>query len=235
MKRLLQFFPEDSVKIYGIISLSTGLISFLIFALSSESVMINLIFSIGLSSIIFISCLLDEFFGQKRHSKIIKSNAFKVLITKGFKIERKNNYWGLTGSYKGFIFDIYYDWSTYVRSKVYKAVIFNIYFLPPKNSNESTDLYRLNVISEKYKISKWSFKKYLYLWREGNVIMRNGVGIFNPTPKKIFKRMDIAINILKSEGLKPVDRKTLNDLRQENPMKYTPEINIYFEESENNC
>jgi len=234
MKRIFQFLPQESIKIYAIISLSVGLISFLAIALSSESLILNLVFSLGLTTFIFISCILGEFLGEKRHSKIIKSKAFKALITKGFKIDIKNNYHGLTGSYNGYIFDVYYDWSTFVRSKVYKAVIFNIYFLPPKNSNDTTDHNRLNIISEKHKISKWSFKKYIFLWRDGNLIMRNGVGVFNPSPKKLFGRMDLAIKILKSESLKPVDRKTLDELRQKDPMNNIPEIEVYFDESKNN-
>ena len=230
MKRILQLFPEDSKIQYAIISFVIGLISFLVFTLSSYSLKLNLVLSIGLTLFIFISSVLGDILGQNRHSKIINSNAFKALITKGFKVDVKNNYHGLTGSYKGYVFDIYYDWSTYVRPKVHKAVILNIYFLPPKNSNDSTDMNRLISLSEKYKISKWSFKKYIFLWRDGNVIMRNGVGLLNPSPRKLFERMELAINILKSEGLKPVDRKTLNEWRQEYPMSNTPEIEVYFEE-----
>ncbi len=85
-------------------------------------------------------------------------------------------------------------------------------------------------LAEKHEVSKWSFKNYNFWWRDGNIIMRNGVGIMNPSHKKLLERMTIVLNILKSEGLKPIDRKTLEGWRRQDPMNNIPEIELYYEE-----
>lgn len=140
-----------------------------------------------------------------------------------------NDYKGLFGSFDGYIFDTYYDWSTYVKPKLDKAIVFNVYFMPPKNGSE-TDHAKLIELSKKYDISNWSLKPYNFWWREGNIIMKNGVGVFNPSFKKLNKRMQIVVDILKNENLKPVDTITLNNWRKDFPMNNIPEIELYHKE-----
>jgi hypothetical protein len=169
-----------------------------------------------------------ELLGKRRHYSIIESKGFQELMNSGFNIEEVNAYKGLSGIYNDYLFDIYYDWSTHVTPK--KAVVFNVYFIPPTLKSGETDHARLKTLSEKYDISIWSTKSYSFWWREGNIIMKNGVGIFNPSYKKLIKRMDIAVNILKTENLKPIDRKTLNTWRNASPMDNTPEMELYYKE-----
>ncbi len=105
-----------------------------------------------------------------------------------------------------------------------------MHFEPPRLSNGQTDHEKMKQLAEKHEVSKWSFKNYNFWWRDGNIIMRNGVGIMNPSHKKLLERMTIVLNILKSEGLKPIDRKTLEGWRRQDPMNNIPEIELYYEE-----
>lgn len=230
MRNIFSLLPKDSKKLYAVISLGFAVVLFLLFALTTKNLLISLFFSIGIFLFTFITSIFDEILGKKRHYKILESNGFKELINRGFELVEKNQYIGLTGNFDSYIFDIYYDWSTFVRSKVYKAVIFNVYFEPPRLSNGQTDYDKMKQLAEKHEVSKWSFKNYNFWWRDGNIIMRNGVGIMNPSHKKLLERMTLVLNILKSEGLKPIDRKTLEEWRRQDPMNNIPEIVLYYEE-----
>lgn len=137
----------------------------------------------------------------------------------------------MTGNYKGYIFDIYYDWSTYVRSRFYRAIIFNVYFKPPLKSNRDVDEKILEDIAKRNHFSNWSMKNWNYWWKNDVLIMRNGVGLINPGFEKILKRMDLAVTILDNENLKPVDRATLESWRKQDPNSCVPEIITYFEKN----
>lgn len=227
MRNLLSLLTKESKKIYACFSLGLGVLILVISAITTKSLFLSLFFSIGTSLITFIIIIFDEISGKMRHYKIIESNGFKELINKGFKLEKKNQYHGLTGKYEDYIFDIYFDWHTYVRNNVYKAVIFNVYFEPPRLPNGQTDISRMKQLAEKYEVSKWNFKNYNFWWRECNIVMRNGAVFMNPSQRKLLDRMTIVTNILKSEGLKPIDRKTLEEWRREDPLINIPEIILY--------
>jgi len=230
MKRLLNLFPKDSNKISLVVSIGFGALIFLITLASTRSLLIGGLVGAATAVIGYIGLIFGEKVGQKRHISIIRSSGFQKLRTLGFQVEEKNKYSGLTGAYNGYIFDIYFDWSTFVRSKVYKAVIFNVYFAPPVKSDDTIDHNKLKHLSEKYDVSYWSFKNYNFWWRARYIIMRNGVGLFNPSYKKLVKRMSLVTNIFKAEGLKPVDRNTITQRRNTDYLNNIPEIELYHGE-----
>ena len=195
----------------------------------------NIFLSFGLFSFILsfitIWSILSNYLGHKRHRQIIESDGFRKLLLKGFKIEKLNEYIGLNGIYKGYLFDIYYDWNAITsNSKNTRAIILNIYFETPKLSNNETDHNSLRRISEKYKNSYWTLspKNYLFCWREGNILMINTIGLRNPNYEFITQRMDILVELMMTEKLEPIDKETIDKMRRENKFACIPEIEIYY-------
>ncbi len=217
----------SSIGIYLLISLGFGLLFFLLLVWQLDSVRMSLGISAGFALLVFVWTLLDQFLGKKRHSTILKSKGFQVLLSQGFTVEQKADYHGLTGMQDTYIVDIYYDWDTYVKHRLYKAVIFNMYFHPPRFADGSTNPEKLKSLADTYDLSRSVFKSYNFWWRDGTLIMRNGVGIFNPSAKKLRKRLSIAVTILQSEGLLPVNRRTLDEWRETSPGEFVPEIELY--------
>jgi hypothetical protein len=222
-----KIFPKSATMMYLVICLIIFILGFLFLYFNATNLFLSFFLSAGFSTIIFLLCIIGDLLGKKRHYSIIESTGFKELLNSNFNIEEVNAYRGLCGVYNGYLFDIYYDWSSPLKFKVDRVVVFNVYFIPPALNSGKTNHAKLKALSEKYDISIWSSQSYTYWWREGNIIMRNGVGIFNPSYKKLIKRMDIVVNILKTENLKPVDRKTLNIWRKASPMNNIPEIELY--------
>ena len=68
---------------------------------------------------------------------------------------------------------------------------------------------------------------------EGNIIMKNGVGVFNLSFEKMTRRMEIVLDILRAENLKPLDSQTLDSWRKEFPMSNIPEIELYYNKKDN--
>jgi len=195
----------------------------------------NIFLSFGLFTLILliitIWTILSNHLGYKRHRKIIESDGFRKLLLKGFKIKKLNEYIGLNGIYKGYLFDIYYDWNAVTNnSKNSRAVILNIYFETPKLSNNETDHNSLRRMSEKYKNSYLTLspKNHLFCWREGNILMNNTVGLRNPNHEFIIQRMDILVELMVTEKLEPIDKETIDEIRRENKFACIPEIEIYY-------
>jgi hypothetical protein len=230
---LNKILPKSATMMYLVICLIMLVLGFLFLYFGTKDLLFSSASSVGFSTFVFLLCIIGETLGKKRHYTIIESKGFQELLNSSLNIEEVNAYKGLSGTYNGYLFDIYYDWSTHVRPKVNRAVVFNVYFIPPTLKSGETDHAKLKTLSEKYDISIWSSQSYTYWWREGNIIMKNGVGIFNPSYKKLIKRMDIVVNVLKTENLKPVDRKTLNTWRKASPLNNIPEIELYYKEKDN--
>ena len=147
---------------------------------------------------------------KKGYYTLIESSGFQQLTSLGFKVAELNNAKGLTGTYKGYIFDIYFDWSSVFNS----AYFFNVYFEAPTYSTRKIDYEPVKSFSREYGKSQFSLKGYDFWWHgEGTLIMRNAIGFFNPSFEKLKKRMDIAVQVLKDENLKPIDEETLKKYR----------------------
>jgi hypothetical protein len=193
----------------------------------------NLLFSIiifFLISFLVISFgLLTKNMGYKRHCEIIESESFKKLISLGFKVEKVNEYRGITGNYKGFVFDIYYDWLTYVDRNRSSALIFNVYFERIETEQNAINRKKLNELNAKYTNSKWNLLpcKYLVIWRNGNLIMKTPVILKKLTSDFILEKMNIAVEILKTENLQPVNELKISEWRKEDEFVNTPEILVY--------
>lgn len=197
---------------------------------STKNITISFVFFAFILTFITIWSILSNYLGYKRHVKIIESDGFKKLLLKGFKIEKFNEYIGLNGIYHGYLFDIYYNWNATTNSKNTRAIVFNIYFETPKLNNKETDHNLMIKISEKYKNSYFSLlpKKYLLCWREGNILMNNTIGLKNPNYDFIIQRMDVLVELMKNENLKPIDKESIDKLRKENKFACIPEIEIYY-------
>lgn len=201
----------------------------LITYLMTENILISLIVSVLTSFFIIIGGLLTKRFGYKRHCEIIESEGFKKLISIGFEIEKVNDYVGLSGVYRNYLFDVYYDWLTFSENRNSKALVLNIHFEPPTINNE-IDYIRLRKISEKHIISHWRFipRNYCFRWREGNVMMNNSIRFKNPNYEFITQKMDALIEILKAENLQPIGKTKLIGIRKTNEMAQIPEIGVYL-------
>jgi hypothetical protein len=227
---LRKVFPKNATMMYLVISLILMAILFFFTYFNTKDLFLSSTLSVVFGILFFPLYIIGEILGKKRHYSIIESKSFKELLNSNFNIKEVNAYRGLSGVYNGYLFDIYYDWSSHVKFKVNRAVVFNVYFIPPVLNSGKTNHAKLKALSEKYDISIWSFKSYSFWWREGNIIMKNAVGIFNPSYKKLIERMDIVVNILKTEELKPVDKKTLNVWRKASSMDNIPEIELYHKQ-----
>jgi hypothetical protein len=202
--------------------------SILVFAFSywKEDLQTSIILSAAMFAIIFPAIILSEVLGRKKHHSIIESKAFRELILSGFRVEEINDYKGLTGAYKNYIFDIYYDWNTYVRKSSQRAFVFNVYFKSPDLPQEALDDFFVS-LEKKYKPGMWSNRNYIFVWRDGFVCMRNGIPLFSPSAAKIKEQMNKVIEVLIAENLSPIDRKRLTLLREEYPGYYIPDIETY--------
>ena len=228
IRTLIKYLPKDSNRQNFVLSAACGLFIFLIFYLAQTDLTISLGFGLFVFSFTLIWSLIDERLGEKRHRTILNSDAFQRLIAEGFKEENINDYYGITGIYKGYIFDIYYDWSTILKTRVYRAIVFNVYFNHPLKTSSQTNHKYLIKLSKKYDVSIWRFKPWNFWWREGNIIMKIGISVFNPKYDKLKKWMDTVVKVLQEENLQPVDRETLNGWRRKFPDNNVPEITTYF-------
>lgn len=219
----------SDIKEHIIISLFFSIPFSFITYLMTENILTLLIVFVLISFFIIITGLLTEQFGYKRHCEIIESEGFKRLISIGFEIEKVNDYVGISGVYRNYLFDVYYDWLTFSEYKNSKALVLNIHFEPPTINNE-TDHIRLRKISEKYIISHWGFvpRNYCFRWREGNVMMNNSIGLKNPNYEFITQKMDALIEILKVENLQPIGKTKLIEIRKTNENAQIPEILVYL-------
>lgn len=217
----------------GRISLITIPLFFIFFAVN-KNFLLSFLVSIFIFSYTLFTIKWSKSKGMKRHQNIINSQGFQQLILKGFKVEKVNEYSGITGVYDEYICDIYYDWSTFVLSQITKAWIINIYFIPPKPldkiNNANYDF--IMAMRKKYRISRWSFKSYGFDWREGAIIMKNSIGSKNPSFEKIEEALKIAIDILKKENLKPISREDLMYIRNNFPYQSVPWISTYHKKNE---
>ncbi|SFB11001.1 hypothetical protein SAMN05660845_1658 [Flavobacterium swingsii] len=201
--------------------------------LTTKNLLISLIAFCLITFFVISFGLLTKKLGYKRHCEIIESESFKKLISLGFKVEKVNKYRGITGNYKGFIFDIYYDWLTYVDRNRSSALIFNVYFERIETEQNIINHKKLTELNTKYANSKWSLLpcKYLIIWRNGNIIMKTPIIINKLTSDFIIKKMNVAIEILKTENLQPVNELKISEWRKEDEYVNTPEILVYRKEN----
>ncbi|WP_268847011.1 hypothetical protein [Flavobacterium aestivum] len=223
----------SEVKEQIIISLYFNIPLSLITYITTNNLLISLIVFLLTTFFIITAGLLTTKLGYKRHFEITESEGFKKLISLGFRIEKVNDYVGLNGVYRNYLFDIYYDWLTVSNNRNSKALVLNIYFNPPTLNNNKTDHKRLKEISEKYITSRWSLipKTYCYRWREGNIMMNNSIGLKNPNYEFISQKMDELIEILKTEKLQPIEREKVIEMRKITEFAHIPEIAVYYKKN----
>ena len=58
--------------------------------------------------------------------------------------------------------------------------------------------------------------------------MNNTIGLKNPNYDFIIQRMDVLVELMKNENLKPIDKESIDKLRKENKFACIPEIEIYY-------
>jgi hypothetical protein len=209
---LTKYFPKSSLGIFIVAGLFVFALTFLLMLFSSLDVLTNLIVSAVVTVFGVTVAFISSNLGQKRHKEILNSDAFLALIQTGFKVEEINRYHGLTGVYRNYIVDIHYNWSGHVNGSTEKAIVINVYFEPPLLDNSTVDHETLNKIAKKVDIAKEFFDRFSFAWRERTLIMNHFVRHRNPSLKKLTRWLDIPIDILISENLKPIDRKT-NDIK----------------------
>jgi hypothetical protein len=221
---------KSEIKEELIISLYFNIPFSVIAYITTKNILLSIIIFVLTSIFIIAFGLLTKKLGYNRHCKIIESESFKKLISIGFEIERVNEYVGLNGIYRNYLFDIYYDWLTVSNNKNSRALVLNIYFEPTIGNNNETDHLLLKEISEKYKTSRWSFipKNYCYRWREGNVMMNNSVGLKNPSYEFIIEKMDVLVEMLRTEKLQPIEKSKIIEMRKDNEFVNAPEILVYL-------
>lgn len=224
-----KILPKNPIAQYFVIGLYIGIFQFLIFLLFTQNLTTSLFIAIVTVIFAAIGSLINDLLGKTRHKKIIQSKAFLQLINQGFKVEEKKGYYGLTGTHSNYIFDIYYDWSTYLDDKIRRALVFNFYFKSPLDDNSQPDHSLLENIAKKHDASRNFGIDFNFWWREDTLIMKNKIGLFNPSFEKIMERMDIAVKLLQSENLQPLDRKSLEQTRMKDPLACIPEIETYLD------
>jgi hypothetical protein len=225
---LTKYFPKSTLGAFIAVGLIVFLLTFSLMLLFSQNFWTSLITSAIVSSFGTTVGFISTNLGEKRHKEILESEAFLALIQTGFKVEEINKYHGLTGVYRNYIVDIHYNWAANVNGSVEKAIVVNVYFEPPLLDNSIVDEEALSKIAKKIDIAKELFDRYSYAWRERTLIMNHYVRYRNPSLKKLTKWLDIPIDILLAENLKPIDRKTLIEHRKKQPNYNIPEIETYF-------
>ncbi len=202
----------------------------LILYFTSKDLLFSILICLFLAIIVSIQMTLESYLSYKRHLKIIESEAFKKLISEGFIIENVNKYSGINGTYRNYIFDIYYNWLSITFRKNKRALVLNIYFEMPKLYDNKINHKLIEKISERYIPSRWKLNKYVLVWREGNIMMNNPIGFKNPKYEFIKERMDILIGILQKENIFPIQKDAILQNRKENKFHNIPEIEVYYNE-----
>ncbi|MCD4791686.1 MAG: hypothetical protein K8R54_00505 [Bacteroidales bacterium] len=170
--------------------------------------------------------VLDTLSGKRRHSNIFRTKAIKKLIRNGFVIEKINKYTGVIGIYKGYIFQIYFDWDTYVGYKANSGIVFNVFYNPPLTDHNEIDTGKIDELHKKYKFNKWSTLRYSYRFRKYNVLMKNASAIYMMPYFQLEKRMDMVVDILVKENLNTITLREVQKLLERN-LDYGPEVSYY--------
>ncbi len=206
---------------------------FFISLIFTKKLLLSFFIFIILFAVVYFQMKWDDNRGIKRHKSIIDSDGFKRFLSKGFRVEKHNDYVGITGVYDEYISDIYYDWMVFIKSNITKGIVINIYFIPPKPIHEHNNA-NYNFIMEmreKHEVSRWSFKKYDFDWQEGALMVKLRVGFKNPSYEIIEEALKKGLEIVKQENLKPITREELIQIRNNFPYQSIPRITIYYDEN----
>lgn len=165
--------------------------------------------------------------GYKKHYNFVECNSVKELLSSGFILDKVNAYQGITGIYREFIFDIYFDWIQYTERYLSGVVVFKVYFMPKKNQHDlSFLLERLNKDYLGSRISEIQWDK----TKCSNGVATYCLGIRNfgsfPDVVRIKKRMDFLIDVLNKDNAKSISYTQLSALRIEN-QELRPQIYLY--------
>ena len=221
---------ENDIKMSFII----GIILSLIVYLTTNNLKLSIVVLSATISFMIIWSRLTKHFGYKRHKSIINSDGFQSLIRNGFKIEQRNNYIGITGEYEDYICDIYYDWQTFVRSGLHKAIVIVVYFTPPKPLHKIHCANYDFLIKMQTKYNKGyplGYGNYSLYWQDGAIHLSSAVYLSNPSKVKIENAIKKIVGILKNENLEPINRMELNKIRNTFKYQSVPEISLYFDRS----
>ncbi|ANQ51481.1 hypothetical protein MY04_4137 [Flammeovirga sp. MY04] len=222
---------SSSFKTNFYVSFGIAAIMGLLLFIQTTNALISGILTLILGTLSFIFGYVGDYLGEKRHYSVINSNGFLGLINDGFRVEKKERYVGLTGTYNGYIVDIYYDWSTVVKPRVHKAFVINFYFQPIKGSDEfKDDIY--NQFVDRHKVSNFGFYPHQYWWKDGMLSVKIGATMWNPSRKKLIKYLEKGSEILQKERLRPLEKEALRQHREEYPYHLVPEIDLYFKQEE---
>ena len=161
----------------------------------------------------------------QKHYDFIKHPFAIKMLEEGFFIENVNSYQGISGQYRHFIFDIYYDFFAGAQSNESIALI--IYFQPLQV--EEGKIRMENRLDNVYYTNILNLHNYSYSWKNGSGTFYQGLKLFNKFPSKelLHDRLDHLVGIMNENNLQPIDRKTLVELRQMDQYIFQPQINIY--------
>jgi hypothetical protein len=214
---------------FGIIALIVVPIFFISLFVTKKLILSFFVFII-LFALVYFQMKWDDNRGVKRHKTIIDSDGFRRFLSKGFKVEKYNNYIGITGVYDGYICDIYYDWMILIKSNITKGILINIYFISPKPIHEynNANYDFIMEMKEKHKVSRWSFKNHDFDWQEGALMVKLKVGFKNPSYEIIEEALKTGIEIVKQENLNPIIREELMHIRNDYPYQSIPRISMYY-------
>lgn len=125
------------------------------------------------------------------------------LLDVNFKINGFDETNSLTGTYRGYDFDIVYD-SGYSHNfwgigRKYGGHVFIVYHQP-------ISLRKNLQLDERYYPGLFTFRPYTFVWNRNYVKMQTALSLVNPSCKKIIKRMDAVVEVLEKEKMLPVKK-----------------------------
>ncbi len=164
-----------------------------------------------------------------RHKRFVKSWRLKGLQQIGFTVEHRGYYWAFEGNISGYYTKIYYDSDKHFKGVKRSGLICAIiYYKPLINAEGNCDKDQLSYLNKDYSNallfknepdSEQSFHMaYMELCTRWGLFFS-----YNDFQNMLFQ----SVKILESEKLQPIDKLQVEDLINEDPFKYGPELTIY--------
>ena len=216
-----------NLKIYGVIAA----VIFGLLALKKVDYLLSFVIAFSFSTFILLCVYIKDKVGIMKHKAIIDTILFIHLLDRDFKLETKNNYYGLKGTYKKAVVRIYYDWNKQAESFFsFGDLAINIYYEPIFNfALREPDFERLEELNKKFSFIKWVRKKRNFNLFSTGYFIRQINYSSKLSVDKVFNEIDLGLSEIFESGLTIIDKETFEKYETQFDEIYLPFIDTYRE------
>lgn len=214
---------------YLIAGLICFIITFLLGLFGAKGFNIAFLYAAGITIIVTPIVYVFDQVGKKKHRKILSSKLFQHLLITGFEIEKQGDYTGLIGERNQLAFRVYYDWNKLSKGFFSFGDIVIIGYFEPMviNSKErAINEELLNSLNSKYKDTFWKNKNNFSRFAPVFFIRHLNYYPFTKLDA-ILAEFDKIADLLKENGLTPINKKTLLERQKEYGYNYAPPIDMF--------